>query len=253
MNRRLIELLFPPRCAACRELLTLKEREGGALCTSCMAEWRAATEVKCEKCFLAAKECHCQTELLESVSCKAFYKAVYYLHGKDNPVQNRIIYRIKNTRDRRTIEFLAGELAELLPKDELENTALSYIPRRRRAYLENGTDQARELANSLSIVFGIPVLQCLTRKKGRELEQKKLSPGERWRNARASYAVRDRAFRGMHVFLVDDIVTTGSSLAACVQKLLRAGAVSVSCIAIASDDGNRIPVAVALKKDSLFH
>ena len=248
----LIELLFPPRCAACGALMSPTERETGALCARCMEEWRLAKEMQCEKCFCAATQCRCQPELLEHVSCHAFYKLVYYLHGKETPVQNRIIYRIKNTRDRRAVAFLTQELATALKHEVMDSAVVAYIPRRRIAYLETGTDQARELASSLARELGLPLLHCLKRKKGRDREQKKLGPEERWRNAKSSYALADQSIKGKRVILVDDIVTTGASLAACVQKLLRAGATEVLCVAVAADDANRTPKMAPLIKSGEF-
>ncbi len=244
----LVDLLFPPRCAGCSDLLDETERRNGdALCPACADAWNRAKQEVCQRCFLPICRCRCRTELLEQSDCKEYIKLVYYLHGKSAPVQNRVIYRIKNQRDRRTPAFLARELAKEIGAVG-PNTIITYVPRRKRTVLETGTDQARELSRALSSELQIPVCKAL-RRRGRELEQKKLTPAERWRNARASYEVdREVDLAGREVLLVDDIVTTGASLAACVQKLLRAGAESVRCISVASDDANRSPVSAPLVK-----
>ncbi len=199
------------------------------------------------------------TELLEEAKCDGFFKLLYYCHGHGSVVQNKVIFRMKNKRDYRTPRFLASEIAFMLKKrvDDggsiLDNAVLCYVPRRRRVYLETGTDQAKELAKALSIRLQMPVCDVIVRKKGRQKEQKTLSPKERLKNARASFVLRDtERVYGKTVLLIDDIVTTGASMAACVRKLRRAGASAVYCVAIASDDTNKAPVAPLIKKSDLF-
>lgn len=257
---RLTDLLFPPRCASCGKLLDVSElRDLLALCGKCATQWREAKEEPCGHCLLPVSECECMPELLERVACNGCYKLVYYLHGKRTSVQNRVIYRIKDTRNRRAEQFLAEELTRLLTEKaesgafSFKNMVLSYIPRRKSASREKGTDQAKVLAHALSKKFEIPVLNCIIRTRGSEKEQKTLGPNERWRNARASYALRgDVSVKGKSVLLVDDIVTTGASLAACTQKLLKAGAASVWCVSVAVDDTDRYPIAPALTKKQKF-
>ncbi len=248
----LVALLFPPRCVGCDILLDEAEkRSDAALCPACKAEWDAAKQDTCGKCFSPISECRCMTELLEQSGCKAYVKLAYYQHGKSTPVANRVIYHIKNRRERRAPAFLARELARAIGEPSAD-TVITYIPRRRGAVLETGTDQARALAEALAKELDLSVCRCLHRRRGRELEQKKLTPAERWRNARTSYEV-DRKFdlAGREVLLIDDIVTTGASLAACAKKLMRAGVSSVLCVSVATDDVNREPAAVPLIKHSL--
>ena len=195
------------------------------------------------------------TEIQERAKCKGFYKLVYYRNGTRNYVPNRVVYQIKNKRESRTPAFLACELYEMLSfhaKEEsisLENAVLTYVPRRKSSYLKYGTDQARELARALSLHSGIPLAKCLIRKKGEQREQKTLSPAERVKNARASFAaLNTEVLCGKTVFLIDDIVTTGASMSACARLLLRAGAESVYCVAVASDEINRMPKTAPLIK-----
>ena len=142
--------------------------------------------------------------------------------------------------------LVAHEKAEAI---NFTNAVLAYVPRRKRAYLQYGTDQARELARALSGQSGIPLAACLTRKRGNQREQKKLTPQERIKNARASFAVQNaELLKGKTVLLIDDIVTTGASMSVCVKLLLRAGAAEIYCVAVASDEINRMPQTSPLIK-----
>ena len=247
--KRLKNLLFPPKCAACGTLLDFEApEEYDALCTDCLSAFRDEQKENCLFCGERVTACTCVPELLQKAGCEHFLKTVYYRHGKGECVQNRMIFRIKNKRDLRTTRFFAKELAEEIRACEksgvlsLQDAVVAYIPRRRGAVLEKGTDQAKALAVEVAGELGLKTASSLARSRAGQKEQKTLSPKERLRNARASFSVRDaEQICDRTVLLVDDIVTTGASMAAGVQKMIRAGAKRVVCVAASSDDSNRVP------------
>lgn len=257
---RLIDLVFPPRCANCEELLDfIGTKSTDALCKECLEKWEIEKADTCGYCMKEVRECTCMTEALEKSGCKAFYKLTYYRHGTRSFVQNKLIFRIKNTRDRHAASFLAAELSRVVADSGVDalldptQTVITYVPRRRATYLESGTDQAKALAVAMSKELKLPTVRALIRKSGDQKEQKTLSTRERMRNARASYDVRsDVDLKGKTVLLIDDIVTTGASMAVCVKKLKRAGACAVYCAAVASDDANQAPLGALPTKSDIF-
>ena len=254
-------LLFPPKCAACGTLLDFtKLEEQIALCEDCAMLFATEARDRCGRCFQEVSACTCMTELLEDVGCKGLCKIVFYRHGKNSAIQNKILFCIKNKRDARTVRFLSAELAKIVRMHvfagavSLENAIVTYIPRRRGAVLEKGTDQARELAKGVSRELELPFAVCLSRRHGNQQEQNTLSPKERMKNARSAFSVSNaKKVWGKTVLLVDDIVTTGASMAAGAQKLLRAGAETVFCVSVSSDDTNQTPNAPLLKKIGSAH
>jgi ComF family protein len=185
---------------------------------------------------------------MQKAKCRGFYKLVYYMPAKKTPVQNRLIYTVKQTRDRRTVDFLAKELwcsmKELLKEEsiEQEQVILTYIPRSAMAKLQYGTDQAKELARAISRLSGIPMESLIRRKGGRANSQKKLDPIARYKNAKNSFDAAlgcDVDLKGKTVLLIDDIVTTGASMAVGTRLLRKMGAAEVYAFAIASDIYNR--------------
>ena len=240
----LSKLLFPPRCASCGVLLDwYAVKETDALCPTCLAEWERAKTATCGICGACVTQCACVTDELRRAKCAAFRKLTYYHGGRHDRVQNRLIFHIKETRDGRTVRFLTSEMKSLVAKTLSESpneTVVTYAPRGRAAKLEYGTDQGEQLARSLACACGIPCVRSIKRTRRRDPEQKELSPTARKRNAKEAFAlVRTAAVSGKHVILVDDIVTTGNTASACTRLLRRAGAQSVVCVAVASDDVNR--------------
>lgn len=90
------------------------------------------------------------------------------------------------------------------------------------------------LAQRLGQILHLPVIQplCLTRQI---LPQKSLDQQARLLNAKDAYACRAGTdLSGMRLLLVDDIITTGSTISACAKALLESGAVSVDGVCIAT-------------------
>ena len=250
------ELFFPKSCPGCGNLLDFRgfgkhNPEEVPLCAACRTKWDAEKQEKCGVCGLPVFSCQCMTEELRRAGCLSFCKLSYYRHGTREPIPNRLIFQIKDHRNRVAVRFLAKELAprirEMLKQQEIpsEETVLTYLPRGLSARFESGTDQAKELCRSLSDELGIPALRLIGRAPFRNKQQKRLSFPERKKNAQRTFSVRENPRAdGKYVILVDDIVTTGSGMAVCAKRLRKAGVRGVFCAAIASDDANREPTAV---------
>lgn len=242
----LSRLLFPPKCAACKVLLDWYETDGvTALCPSCLEKWIAEKNVTCGICGKKVTHCSCVTGEMRKARCAGFRKLTYYQGRTREPVPNRLIYHIKESRSAQTHAFLAKELqaavGDLLPcAEDRQNAVLTFVPRSRSAKMKYGTDQAEELARALAKVTDLPCRKLIRRASGRGGEQKTLSASARLKNATHSFVLsRGVDVRGKTVVLVDDIVTTGASMATCTRLLRHVGAQQVYCLSIASNDVNR--------------
>lgn len=242
------DLLFPPKCASCHTLLTWKTPVEGyapSLCPICFAEWDSEELETCGICAMKVRECACMPERMRKAKCAGFSKLVYYVPSKRTLVQNRLIYLIKRKNHDRAYSFLAERLSKLV-EDVIqkegwnrEDVIVTYLPRTRRAHLQNGIDQAAELARRTAKNCSLQMKPLLCRTHGGE-EQKKLTPVERIRNVRGSIDLRRGAECGdKTVFLIDDIVTTGNGMARSTKLLRRAGCLDVWAFAIASDAYNK--------------
>jgi ComF family protein len=97
-------------------------------------------------------------------------------------------------------------------------------PTRRR---ERGFNQARLLAELLSARISIRCKEVLKRIRY-TTTQTALDRAERIENLHNAFRLRKNAdVRGLHVLLIDDVLTTGSTLSECARVLKRAGAISV--------------------------
>ena len=248
------DLFFPKSCPGCGELLDFRgfgkqKPEETPLCKSCHAKWESEKQERCGICGVPVSSCLCMTEELRRAGCLGFCKLSYYRHGTRDPVPNRLIFQIKDHRNRAAVRFLAKELVptirDMLKQQAIppEETVLTYLPRGLSARFESGTDQAKSLCRALSEELKIPALRLIGRAPLRNKQQKRLSFSQRKKNAQKTfYARTDPRAEGKYVVLIDDIVTTGAGMAVCAKRLRKAGVHAVFCAAIASDDANREPV-----------
>lgn len=245
-------LLFPPKCAACKTLLPwrdpLSDQETDrALCDGCLKIWKSEQMDTCDVCAKRVYECTCMPLPMLEARCSRFYKLIYYDPGKSTPVQNRVIYHIKRNPDVAVHRFLAKQLAPIVQgylqekKRSTDQAIITYLPRSRRSSLKYGTDQAEALAKELSLCLGIEMIPLLKRTHTPLKPQKELlTPIPRLKNAQKMF-VRDpdKDCRGKTVFIVDDLVTTGSTMSMGTSILRKMGAADIVCLAVASDEINK--------------
>jgi len=236
-------LLFPPKCAVCGVLLDWSAIDSAeALCPTCRKRWESEKADTCGICARRVTACTCMTAEMEKARCAGFRKLVFYHHGKQSHVQNRLIFHVKRSNDRQTPRFLASELLPALREmtEGTSNVVLTYAPRAQKAKLKYGTDQARALAKELSLLSGLPCEMLIRRAARRKAEQKALSIRARLRNVKDLYRLaRNADVKRKNIVFVDDIVTTGATASACVRLLRRAGAENVFCLTVASSDTNQ--------------
>ena len=110
-------------------------------------------------------------------------------------------------------------------------SVVTYVPQSRKKSMKRGYCPAELLAKELSSRMKLPRVQVLQRIGDKE--QKYVKKSDRFANAKQNYALRKDAKISGRVLLVDDLMTTGSTLNACAELLLKAGAEEVFCVTFA--------------------
>jgi ComF family protein len=146
-----------------------------------------------------------------------------------------IVHAIKYAGWHRVSIEMAERMARLSwPRDVLDaRAALVPVPLTGKRLKERGYNQSERLATALAARWQVPVLpDALARTRHTET-QTRLTPGERMRNVNGAFSVPDSArnlLRGVHVVVVDDVVTTAATLNACAEALCHGGARIISFV-----------------------
>ncbi len=233
---------FVRKCGGCRRILAYEDCHA-AFCPTCRMRWHIAKAQTCPVCFRAAPECTCMPKELSKAGALTLRKLFFYEPSRKDEPQNRIIYFLKQHPNRRMAEFLAREWRQAIA-EELHTLGVEHapqtvlftgVPRGRRARATYGFDQSELFACELAKEMELPYRTVFRRRFGGKV-QKELSAKERMANIRSLLSLKDaESVRGRYVFLVDDVVTTGASMAVAVSLLREAGALGVICLCIARD------------------
>jgi ComF family protein len=99
---------------------------------------------------------------------------------------------------------------------------------------QRGYNQSDLISHGISDATGIPMASDLLVRKTVTKTQTRKSRYDRWTNVRDIFRVTDQdRLKDLHILLVDDVITTGSTIEACANELLKAGNVKVSVAALA--------------------
>lgn len=238
-------LIFPPKCINCGELLDIEltERVSDPFCPKCRLHFERAKNDECERCGLEMKFCRCMPQAMSKVQCTSLLKLMGYKNRDNSMPLRRFVYSMKRTSLKARNSFVAEQMrALLIPEMRAygllpEDCVISYLPRSRKNKALYGLDQSLILAKSLSRITGIRLVPCFRRKLF-TTEQKNLNKYERILNMRSAYELRDLgdSIKDKTVILVDDVVTTGASMAACARLAYSANAYAVMGICVAKTE-----------------
>lgn len=234
---RLLDCIYPASCALCEASLT----HGRALCDECAGRLPRLSPPFCMRCgepfhgkIESAFACpNCEHLELD------FHFARPALVRDDQALA--LVHRLKYQREIHLARELGGLAAESLADERFadalaERWPLVPVPLHRHRLRDRHFNQAEELARMIADISGLPIIHALRRVRSTGT-QTALNRHQRLKNLKNAFAltrtgVRTAAVAVPGVILVDDVLTTGSTLSACASVLRDAGFRTVAAITL---------------------
>ncbi len=204
----LLDLVYPPKCAFCRKLV----RGGRMICPDC------------EKTLPRTPK----DEPAQPFPGLAFCLSPLYYTGNVRESLHRFKFHGAAAYSRVYAELMAECLREHGTEPEL----ITWVPISRRRLRRRGYDQGKLLAEELAGILNVPCERMLEKIRHNAPQSGKRSTEERKKNVQGVYRAAAPCF-GEKILLVDDIVTTGSTLSAAAGVLLEAGAEKIIGLTLA--------------------
>ncbi len=215
-----------------------------AVCHSCGNSLYRNEKVLCTRCSLHMPETNFHNDPENPVARVFWGRAevraatALYFYRKGGAVQN-LIHQLKY-RGQKEIgihlgNLLGGEISHQPLFDGID--CVVPIPLHRKKLRKRGFNQAELIALGVTRVLGVPLdTRSVARKIASETQTRK-GRYTRWENVSDIFVVLDEAgLQGKHVLVVDDVITTGATMEACLQAMSRIPGItlSVACVAFAS-------------------
>lgn len=222
-------LLFPPFCDACETSLGLYSTE--ALCPDCLRSFENERNYICPLCRQKQRDCECLPAVLKPYSSRGIHLAEY---TKEPSITRSLILFAKDHNECYLFRFLGERMAQAVEhRLDPSGMLVCYVPRSRKKAAKVGVDPSKETAKEMARRLTLPCVSLLFH-RGSQV-QKELSASGRRKNAAASYGLIEKKrpmIAGKRILLLDDVITTGATMAACARLLRHAGAAEVIPVSV---------------------
>ncbi len=222
-----ISLLYPEICVGCGHVLLAQEK---IFCLRCeinlpYTHYENVNDNPIERLFWG------KTKIENATSC--------FFFSKKSTIQN-IIHAFKYRGNENAAIFLGEKLGEALIKSTRFKSidVIIPVPLHPSKLKKRGFNQAEKIAQGISHIMQIPVDSTSLERSHNTETQTKKGLFSRWENVNSIFNVSNpEKIAGKHVLLVDDVITSGSTIEACANQILHVQDTKVSLTSLAVANG----------------
>ncbi len=223
MLRHILDFVYPRLCVMCGNRLTVNET---CICTVC--DWHLPRTG-----YVAEPYNNRMTRLffgqfpIERAAAWFFYMS--------HSATSHLIYKAKYYGNRDLCFWLGATSAkEFLDENFFKDIdAIIPMPVTAKRKRERGYNQCYEIARGITSITHIPIIDGAVKRINFVKSQTQLNDFERHLNVQNAFRlVNPELLKGKHILLLDDVVTTGSTISSCGREIAKAGNMRISVMAI---------------------
>lgn len=203
-------LLFPKKCLSCEGELTQKEHSICSICTQNFTETNFHLDLEptlLDKLFWGRISLH--------------HTYALFFFEKEKTAQ-KILFQLKYKHNKAVGDYFGGEIAKRLKMHPgfQDVDAFLPVPLHPKKEFARGYNQSEVLAKGIARTLNLPLDTTTVRRVQHGISQTRKSRFERWDSIQTTFDVREKIQSYQHVVLVDDVVTTGSTLEVIARAIL---------------------------------
>jgi ComF family protein len=222
--RELLNVFFPNNCTVCGE--TLSESEN-VLCISCLQQmprtnFHLQADNEVEKKFWGKVRLERATSFFRFSKGSGFQKLIHLLKYKNKKEIGEYLGKAA-----------AAEISESGFFDDID--IIAPVPLHPNKLRKRGYNQSEWISRGVGQILGKQIDAENLYRAVENPTQTKKSVYERFVNTEGIFAVRDaQLFENKHILIVDDVLTTGSTIEACAQALKDIKGIKISVFTLAT-------------------
>jgi len=206
----LVNLFYPETCMGCEHSLQTGEE---LLCVSCRSQLPVAYhDLKSNDKML---ELFYARIPLEQVTSLLYYEKI-------GTVQH-LIHALKYQNQEQIGTFLGEWMGVLMATDERfqEVDLVVPVPVHPKRLQERGYNQVTKFGQCIADEMGVRFRESVLAKNRNTIKQAQLDQRHRSDESQSPYQIQEEITPGLHILLVDDVITTGTTLTLCARELLK--------------------------------
>lgn len=220
--RDFLSLFFPDLCVVCGQRLNEGEQH---ICTDCLlllpkTNFHLQTDNRLEQFFAGRIPFERIAAFAYFVKGGSIQQIIHELKYKNNP----------------EIGYFIGQLCGEAIKDSEFISSIDLlipIPLHPKRQKQRGYNQSLEICRGISDIAKVPVDNYTLIRTVNNPSQTKNSRFDRWKNVEDIFSItNETVFQNKHILLVDDVITTGSTLESCAKEILKCEDSKISIFAV---------------------
>ncbi|MBQ9357374.1 MAG: ComF family protein [Prevotella sp.] len=210
-------------------------------CPVCGGRLSANESIVCASCHMHMPLTNYEKNPFDNPMARLFWgrfpiekaAAMFFYEPQGNV--SRIIYEMKYHGKIETCQYMGEIMARRMAAagffDGIE--AIVPMPLNWRRQWKRGYNQSMEIARGINSVTALPIYNNVVKRRHFSKSQTTLHNYERMKNVENAFSLtKADKISGRHILLIDDIVTTGSTITACAKELAKASVASISLLTV---------------------